>query len=73
MFHRLAKVLDGELARHRYVTGDALTAADLAISPPLSYSEMAGFPLEDYRAIKRWAEDMKSLAAWKKTVLLQQA
>jgi glutathione S-transferase len=73
LFHRLAKVLDGELARHRYVAGDTLTAADLAISPPLSYSEAAGFPLEDYRAIQRWAEDMKSLPAWKKTIAQQQA
>lgn len=73
LFHRLAKVLDGELARHRYVAGDTLTAADLAISPPLSYSEAAGFPLEDYRAIQRWAEDMKSLPAWKRTIAQQQA
>src|SRR5437763_585216 len=30
-FHRLAGVLNGELDKHRYVAGDSLTIADLAI------------------------------------------
>jgi glutathione S-transferase len=73
LFHRLAGVLNGELDRHRYVAGDALTIADLSIGAALSVAERVNYPLENYRAIQRWQADLKGLPAWKRTVALQQS
>jgi glutathione S-transferase len=71
-FHRLAGVLNGELDKHRYVTGNALTIADLAIGSALSVAERVNFPLENYRAIQRWQADLQSLPAWTRAVALQE-
>ena len=68
---RLASVLESQLQRNRYINGDALTAADLAIAAPFCHAEKAGFPLQPYAAIHRWIADVKSLPAWSKAVALQ--
>jgi len=67
MFARLAPVLDGQLQKQRYVAGDALTVADVSIGAMNFISEQAKFPLEGYRAIQRWAADLKSLPSWQNT------
>lgn len=72
LFHRLAPVLNGELERHRYVAGDALSIADLSIGAALSVAERVNYPLENYRAIQRWHADLKALPAWTRTVALQE-
>ena len=63
-FERLAGVLNGELEKHRYVTGDALTIADLSIASSLCVADRVNYPLENYRAIQRWYADLKALPAW---------
>ena len=70
-FHRLAAVLNGELEKHRYVTGDAVTIADISIASSLCVAERVNYPLENYRAIQRWHADMKGLPAWTRTVAMQ--
>lgn len=69
---RLAPVLNGELEKHRFVAGDTLTIADLALASPFCVVDRAGYPLEEYRALQRWRADIESLPAWKGTVALQQ-
>jgi glutathione S-transferase len=71
-FHRLAAVLNGELEKHRYVAGETLTIADLAIGSSLSVAERVNYPLENYRAIQRWHADLKGMPAWARTVALQE-
>jgi len=71
-FHRLAGVLNGELEKHRYVTGDSLTIADLSIASALSVAERVNYPLENYRAIQRWHADLKTMPAWTRTSALQE-
>lgn len=65
---RLAPVLDGELQKHRYVAGETLTVADFSLGGMFYIAEQAKFPLEPYRAVQRWAADLKSLPSWKRTV-----
>ncbi|HLY05741.1 MAG TPA: glutathione S-transferase family protein [Rhizomicrobium sp.] len=71
-FHRLAGVLNGELEKHRYVTCDTLTIADLAIASSLCVAERVNYPLENYRAIQRWHADLKALPAWAQTAAMGQ-
>jgi glutathione S-transferase len=71
-FERLAGVLNGELDKHRYVTGDTLTIADIAIASSLCVAERVNYPLENYRAIQRWHADLKALPAWTRTAAMGQ-
>lgn len=71
MFERLVPVLDDQLKRHRYVAGEALTVADLAIGSVLCVSEQAHLPIENYRNILRWQADVRSLPSWQKASALR--
>jgi glutathione S-transferase len=72
LFKRLGPVLDGELGKHRYIAGDTLTIADLAIGSSLCVADRVGFPLEEYRGIQRWQAELKALPAWSRAASLQQ-
>jgi len=67
---RLAPVLDGQLAKTRFVVGDRLTAADVALGGTLVGTEQAGMPLEDYRGIQRWLTELRALPGWQKAAAL---
>jgi glutathione S-transferase len=68
---RLGKVLDGVLAKTRYVAGETFTVADLSLGASMTLAEKAGFPLEPFRNVQRWGVDIASLPSWKKTLALQ--
>ena len=68
MFHRAAKVLDGQLKSRKFVTGDTLTLADFALGAPLNYAGRARYPLDDYSEIRRWHASLLALPAWQKTM-----
>src|SRR5436190_15341807 len=53
-FHRAAKVLDGQLAGKKFVTGETLTIADFSLGAVLNIAEMAHLPIEPYAQIRRW-------------------
>jgi len=72
LFRCLAAVLDGQLGERRYLAGDAMTIADLAVGASFVASEPAGYPLEDFRAIQRWQAELTALPAWRRTAALQQ-
>lgn len=67
-FHRAAKVLDGQLAGKRFVTGDTPTVADFSLGAPMKFAEMAHYPVEPYGEIKRWYATLSALPAWQKTL-----
>jgi glutathione S-transferase len=67
-FHRAAKVLDGQLAGKRFVTGDTLTVADFSLGAPMKFAEMAHYPVEPYGEIRRWYATLSALPAWQKTL-----
>jgi glutathione S-transferase len=67
-FRRAARVLDGQLADRRYVTGERLTIADFSIGAPLNLAVPAQLPLGDYPHINRWFAGLSALPAWKQTL-----
>lgn len=71
LFERVGAVLDGELKKHRYVAGETLTVADLAIGATMCIAEQARFPMENFRAIQRWRSDLKALPSWSKSTAMQ--
>ena len=60
-------VLDGQLARHAYVTGTRLTIADIAIAESVGLCEEAGISLEEYPNVRRWFASMGDRPAFVKT------
>lgn len=68
LFHRAAKVLDGQLHGRKWVTGDALTLADFSLGAAMNLAEMARFPIEPYGEIRRWHGTLRALPAWQKTL-----
>ena len=68
LFHRAAKVLDGQLAGRKFVTGAALTLADFSLGAAMNIAEMAHYPVEPYAEIKRWYAGLRALPAWQKTL-----
>ena len=55
---RLYRVLDGELAKKRYVAGDFYSIADMAIWPWASLWEGQQQTLDDKPNLKRWLDEL---------------
>jgi glutathione S-transferase len=67
-FHRVAKVLDGQLQKRKFVTGDTLTLADFSLGSALNLAEVARYPVQPYGAIRRWHGELMALPAWRQTL-----
>jgi glutathione S-transferase len=67
MFADFARVLDGQLARSRHVTGEALTVVDLAIAAPLMYVDAVKLPVDASPHVQRWLGEIRALEAWRAT------
>lgn len=66
-FGDTARTLDATLAKARYLTGDTLTLADLAIAAPLMYVAAAKLPVAGHANLERWFGELQALEAWKAT------
>ncbi|HME73331.1 MAG TPA: glutathione S-transferase family protein [Myxococcota bacterium] len=67
-FHRVAKVLDGQLKNRTFVTGDTLTLADFSLGAAMNLAEPAHYPIEPYGELKRWFTTLRALPSWQKTL-----
>ena len=72
-FHRVARVLDGQLRGKKFVTGDTLTVADFSLGAAMNAAEAAHFPLEPYGEIRRWYAALAALPAWRETLAIANA
>ena len=70
-FARIAPPLDAQLTKNRYVAGDRLTVADISVGAALSVSDIANYPLQQYRGIQRWHAELKDLPSWASAAELQ--
>jgi glutathione S-transferase len=61
----LLALLDRHLAGRRFVVGDSLTIADLAIAMYVSAAPDEGITLEPFTALRSWHERMTSRPSWK--------
>jgi len=64
-----AKVLDAHLAGRKWVSGDRLTLADLALAAPLMSVGPAKLPVASFEHLARWFARVQELDAWKKTAM----
>jgi glutathione S-transferase len=66
-WHRLAAILDARLAKSRWLTGDTVTIADIAVAAPMHAHKVQRLPLDDHPNLKRWMADIERLPCWQKT------
>lgn len=71
MLARIGKVLDGALRQNRYVAGNHLTVADIALGAPMCIADQAQFPIDEYRNIQRWKADITQLPSWQKAAAMR--
>jgi glutathione S-transferase len=67
-FRSYASVLNAQLRRGPWVTGETLTLADFALGAWLVYADPAGLPLDDHPEITAWYARLLSLPAWRKAL-----
>ena len=66
---RLGAVLDGWLRGRRFLCGDALTLADFSVGAWLNYADRAGYPIADFRELRRWYAGLMELPAWRESLV----
>ncbi|RWB67398.1 MAG: glutathione S-transferase family protein [Mesorhizobium sp.] len=64
-FHRAAAVLDPELAAREWLVGNSISYADFRMATFLPFNDVAGLPLDDYPAIRRWYGRLEAIDAWR--------
>lgn len=68
---RLYRVLDGQLARHAYVAGEALSIADFACHPWAHAHAWHHIDLADYPHVQRWHEALLQRPAFARAYALE--
>jgi glutathione S-transferase len=66
-WHRLAGILDARLAKSKWLAGDTVTIADIAVAAPMHLHEAQRLPLEEHPNLVRWLADIERLPCWQKT------
>lgn len=67
-WHELARILDQQLSKGKYICGDEVTIADIALAAPMHLRCMQKLPLDDHSNLKRWmTETIENLPCWKNT------
>ena len=66
-WHRLAGILDARLAKSKWLAGDNVTIADIAVAAPMHLHKWQRLPLDEHVNLKRWMADVEQLPCWQKT------
>jgi glutathione S-transferase len=67
-WHKLAGFLDDELSKTKWLAGNEVTIADIAVAASLHLHPAQGVPLDQYPNLKRWMVDgVEKLPSWQKT------
>jgi glutathione S-transferase len=66
-FHQTAAVLDRHLADRTWISGKALTLADLSVAAMLMYARPTKLPVEGYKNVLALIDRVQALDAWKAT------
>jgi glutathione S-transferase len=67
-FDKLAGILDQRLSANRWLAGDHVTIADIAIAAPAHLHQYQQLPLQRYPHLRRWlTEGVEHLPCWDRT------
>ena len=64
-WNKLAKILDDQLSKTKWLVGDNPTIADFAVAAPMHLHKAQKLPLDKYPNLSRWmTEGMEQLPSW---------
>jgi len=66
---RLGGVLNGWLAGRPFLWGEHLSLADFSVGTWLNYAQRAGYPIDDFREIRRWYAGLMEMPAWRESIV----
>jgi glutathione S-transferase len=66
-WRRLAGILDARLGKSKWLVGDNVTIADIAVAAPMHMHKRQGLPLDEFPNLKRWMAEVEKLPCWQKT------
>lgn len=67
-FHKFAAALDHQLGTTKWLAGDNVTIADIAVAAPAHLHAASRLPLDQYPNLQRWlTQGVEQLDAWKNT------
>ncbi len=66
-WHHLAGILDAQLKKTKWLVGDSVTIADIAVAAPMHLWKAQKLPLLQHPHLKSWMEEVEKLECWKKT------
>jgi len=69
LVREFAGILDAHLAGRDWISGDAVSLADIAIAAPFAATVPAKLPVTDLPNVQRWFAAMQTLEAWKRTAV----
>ena len=64
---KYANILDARLAKHKFLTSDNVSIADLAVAAPMHLHQAQRLPLDHTPNLKRWLADIEKLPCWEQT------
>ena len=66
-WHRLASILDMRLAKSKWLVGNDVTIADIAVAAPMHVHKWQRLPLDAHTNLARWMADVEQLPCWRQT------
>lgn len=63
-FHQCAPILEQQLNKHPFITGDTVSLADFSTACHSGFLEMAKVPVADYPNIAQWYQRMDDVPGW---------
>ncbi len=68
-FKACVELLNTHLAERSYLTGDALSLADLTLAPVFMYEKVAGLPIGEAEHLRAWLARIEARDSWKQTTI----
>ena len=62
-----AAILDAQLGKTKWLAGNDITIADIAVAAPMHLWEASKMPVSKYPNLERWIRDIEKLPEWQKT------
>lgn len=64
---KLLNLINASLQNNRFLAGETITIADIAIAAPLMYSDEIGLNLDQHPAVQLWLNELTGYQWWQKS------